>query len=95
MHNIDHRQRSQACTRVCMVPPDMKGSRKGSNVEVRYKIDTGAGENVIHISVFKRLCAAMFDSTGKLCKGLTLIGPPWQHMEVLPSSSNQWVMKGI
>ena len=37
----------------------------GPNIEVRCKIDTGAGANVMLLSVFRESCPAMFDSTGK------------------------------
>ena len=65
LHNIHQRQRSQTYTRVYMVPEATKGKWTGPNVEVKCKIDSGTSANVMPISVFNRLCLAMFDSTWK------------------------------
>ena len=48
-----------------MVPEDRKGHKTGPNIEMRCKIDTVASANTMPISVFRRLCTAMLDFTGK------------------------------
>ena len=68
IHNIPQRHRSQAYSRVYMVPGDTKDNR--ANVGWRYKINTSAGVNVMPLSVFRRLCPAMFDSIGKALEKL-------------------------
>ena len=49
-----------------MVREVTKGNRTGHNVEIRSKCDTGPGEKVITISIFRRLCPGMFGSTGEV-----------------------------
>ena len=55
-----------------MIPEDRRGHGTGPNVEVICKIDTGAGADVRSISVFRRLCLMMFDSTGEVWTTLTV-----------------------
>ena len=61
--NIQQTQRPQAYTTICMVPGDILSNRTGPNVEVGCKIDTCA--NAMPSCVFRRLCPAVFYSTGK------------------------------
>ena len=88
IHNIQQGQRSQAYTKVHIVPEDTNNGRIGPNMEVRFQIDIDAGAKIVPLSVFRRLCPVMFDSTRKAFeKSLSLIGPSLQHIEVQPSSS--------
>ena len=48
----------------------------GPTVQVRYKIDTGAGANVMPLNVFRMLCPAMCDYTGK---SLETWDSVWDH----------------
>ena len=61
---MQHKDISQAYTRVHMMPEDIKDNRTRPN-EVRCKFDTAAGAHVKPISVFRRLCPAVFDFTEK------------------------------
>ena len=63
VHIIHQRQRSQAYTRVYIVPEDTKGNGTGPDVEVRCKSDTDTGAIHMSIPVFRMLFPAMFDST--------------------------------
>ena len=51
IHNIQQRKRSQAFTRVYMVPEDEKCNRTGPNIEARCKTDT------VHVQM---LCQFLF-----------------------------------
>ena len=53
------------CLIILLLPEDIKGNRKGHNVEVRCKFDTSEDANIKSISVFRKLCLAMFASTEK------------------------------
>ena len=53
-----------------MCPEDTNGKINGPCIEVNCKIDTGAGANIMLIYVFRKLCPAMFDSSGKALKKL-------------------------
>ena len=66
IHNTQHRERSQAFTRISMCPEDTNGKINGPPIEVKCKIDTGAGVNIMPIYVFRKLCPAIFDSSGIL-----------------------------
>ena len=48
-----------------MIPEDTKGNRTGPNIEARCKTGTGISADVMLISVFRSLCPAMLDSSGK------------------------------
>ena len=75
IHNIQQRERSQAFTRISMCQGDTNGKINGLRIEVKCKIDTGAGANIMPIYVFRKLCPAVFDSSGKALKKLMQIGP--------------------
>ena len=51
-----------------MCPEDTNGKISGPPFVVKYKIDTGVGANIMPIYVFRKLCPAMFDSSGKALK---------------------------
>ena len=53
-----------------MCPEDTSGRINGPPIEVKCKIDTGAGASIMPIYVFRKLCPAMFDSSGKALKKL-------------------------
>ena len=65
IHNIQKRQKSQAFTTVSMLPQDTEGKTIGAPIDVKCKIDTGAGANVMPVSIFRKLCPDMFDAKGK------------------------------
>ena len=68
IHNIQKRHKSQAFIRISMLPEDTKDKVIGPAIDVRCKIDTGAGANVMPTSAFRKLHPAMFNSSGKLLK---------------------------
>ena len=70
MHDIQQRERSQPFTRIGMCPEDSNGKIEVPPIEVKCKIDTGAGSNIMPLYVFRKLCPAMFDSSGKALKKL-------------------------
>ena len=47
-----------------MYPEDTNGNISGPPIEVKCKIDTGAGANIIPLYVLRKVCPAMFDSSG-------------------------------
>ena len=51
-----------------MYPEDTNGKINGLPIEVKCKIDTGPGANVMPIYVFRKLCPTMFDPSGKVLK---------------------------
>ena len=53
-----------------MCPEDTNGQINGPPIEVKCKIDTDAGANIMPVYVFRKLCPAMFDSSGKALKKL-------------------------
>ena len=65
IHHIPERERSQAFTRISMCPEDTNGKSNEPSIELKCKIDTGSGANVMPAYVFKKLCPAMFDSSAK------------------------------
>ena len=48
-----------------MLPEDTEDKVISLAIDVKCKINKGAGVNVIPISTFRKLCPAVFDSTGK------------------------------
>ena len=68
-------------TKITNLQQSIHGNRTGPNVEVRCRIDTGAGKFVMPISVFSNVKTPL----EKLWR--SLIGPPCQHMEQPPLSS--------
>ena len=70
IYNIQQKGRSQAFTKIRICPEDTNGKIRGPPIEVKFKIDTGAGANILPIYVFRKLCPAMFDSSGKALKKL-------------------------
>ena len=70
IHNIQQRERSQAFTRISMCPEDTNGKINGPPIGIKFKIDTGAGANMMPIYVFRKLHPAMFNSSGKTLKKL-------------------------
>ena len=48
-----------------MLPKDTEGKVTGCATDIKCKIDTGAGANVMPISTFSKLCSVMFDFSGK------------------------------
>ena len=68
IHNIHQTERSQAFTRISMCPEDTNGKINEHPIEVKCKTDTGSGANVMPILVSRKLCPAMFDSSGKALK---------------------------
>ena len=68
--NIQQRERSQAFTRINMCTEDTNGKLNGPPIEVKRKIKTGAGANIMPLYVFRKLYPAMFDSSGKALKKL-------------------------
>ena len=65
VHSIQQRETPQAFTRISMCPEDTNGKISGPPIEVKCKIDTGTGANIMHIYVFRKLCPAMLDFSGK------------------------------
>ena len=65
---IQQQERSQTFTRVSMCPEYTNGKISEPPIQVKCKIDTGAGSNIMPIYVFRKLCLAMFDSSGKALK---------------------------
>ena len=70
IHTIQQKERSQAFTRISMYPEDTNDKVNGPPIEVKCKIDTGAGANDMSLYVFRKLCQAMFVSSGKTLKKL-------------------------
>ena len=54
IHNIQQRKRSQAFTRISMCPEETNGKIIGPHIEVKCKINTGVGANVMHIYFFRK-----------------------------------------
>ena len=53
-----------------MYPKDTNGKINEPPIEVKCKMDTGAGAYIMPIYVFRKLCPAMFDSSGKALRML-------------------------
>ena len=70
-----------------MLPEDTKCKVVGPAMDVKCKIDTDAGANVIQIFTFRKLCPAMFDSSRNPLRYSMQI-QQLQHPMVVASSSN-------
>ena len=70
IHSRQQREKSQAFTGISMCPEDTNGKISGPHIEVKCKMDASAGANIMPIYVFRKLCPAMFDSSGKALKKL-------------------------
>ena len=53
-----------------MCPEDTNGKINGPPFHVKCKIITGAGADIMPLYVFRKLCSAMFDPSGKALKKL-------------------------
>ena len=64
IHHIQQRKKLQAFLKVGMLPEGTEGKITGLTIETKCKIDTGTAAYVIPISMFRKLCTAMFDANG-------------------------------
>ena len=72
MHNIQEGERSHAFTRINTCPENTHGKINGPPFEVKCKIDTGEGANIMPIYVFRKL------SPGPILLGLKTL----RHMGI-------------
>ena len=64
IHNIQQRQKSQACKIVGMLTEDTESKLISPAIDIKCKIDTDTATNVFPISTSGKLCQAMFDGNG-------------------------------
>ena len=66
-----------------MCPEDTNGKINRPPIEIKCKIDTGAGANIMAIYVFRKLCPVTFDSS---CKALKKQDADWTTLTVYGGS---------
>ena len=63
--NVYQKQKSQAFTFINIYPTSLQGKNTGPAKQVKCKIDSGAGANVMSLNDYKKVNPSDFDEMGK------------------------------